>query len=151
MEWFKLILVDVALCQAILGFDLSTWFLHPGIEFVNRGAIAESFVGQELLCYSHPSRKSDLYFWKRAARNSNAEVDFLYEYNQEIIPIEVKSGHGTRLASMNLFLEEHEKSRYGIRFSTQNYSLFEKIDSRPLYAVASLAHPDQKESLLSLV
>ena len=151
VEWFKLMFVDVALCQAILGLDLSTWFLQPNVEFVNRGAITESFVGQELLCYSHPSRKTDLFFWKRASKNSSAEVDFLYEYNQSVVPIEVKSGHGNRLTSMNLFLQGHKDSHYGIRFSTQNASLFEKIDSRPLYEVVSLAHADQKESLLSLM
>ena len=151
LDWFKIMLVDIGLCQALLGFDLATWFLQPGIEFINRGAIAEAFVGQELLCYSHPSRKTDLYFWKRASRNSSAEVDFLFEHNQQVIPIEVKSGHGSRLTSMNLFLEEHKNSPYGIRFSAQNSSLFEKIDSRPLYDVVSLAHIDQKEALSSLV
>ncbi len=150
LEWFKTIMVDVALCQAILGFDLSTWFLQPGIEFVNRGTITEAFIGQELLCYSQTYRKMDLYFWRRAAKSSTAEVDFLYEYHREIIPIEVKSGCGGRLKSMHLFLKEHPKSSYGIRFSAQNYSRFEKIDSRPLYAVVSLAHEDQKEAIQSL-
>ncbi|MEI6242673.1 MAG: AAA family ATPase [Chlamydiota bacterium] len=150
-EWFKIIFVDVALCQATLGFDLSTWFLQPGIEFVNRGAITEAFVGQELLCYAHPYRKTDLYYWRRVAKSSTAELDFLYEYNREIIPIEVKSGHGGKLKSMNLFLAEHQKSPYGIRFSAQNYSVFEKIDSRPLYDVVSLAHEDQRESLKELL
>ena len=134
-----------------MGFDLSTWFLQPGIEFVNRGSIAEAFVGQELLCYSHPFRKTDLFFWKRVKKSSSAEVDFLYEYNQDIIPIEVKSGHGGRLKSMNLFLEENPKSAYGIRFSALNYSIYGKIDSRPLYDIVSLAHPEQKECLKSLL
>lgn len=151
LEWFKIILVDVALCQAILGFDLSTWFLQPGIEFVNRGPIAEAFVGQELLCYSHPFRKTDLFFWKRVQKSSTAEVDFLYEYGQEIIPIEVKSGHGGKLKSMNLFLEEHQRSSYGIRFSAINYSTYNKIDSRPLYDVVSLAHPEQKKCIIDFL
>lgn len=62
LEWFKVIFVDVALSQAILGFDLSTWFLQPGIEFINRGMVAEAFVGQELLAYAHPLRDPDLFF-----------------------------------------------------------------------------------------
>lgn len=147
LEWFKVILVDVALTQAGLGFDLSTWLSKPGLEFVNRGTIAEAFVGQELLCYSHPYRKSDLFFWRRAEKSSSAELDFLYEFKQEIIPIEVKSGDGRTLKSLNLFLESHPKTPYGIRFSAQNYSLFGKVDSRPLYAVCSLAHEDQKDAL----
>ena len=35
----------------------------------------------------------------------------------------------------------------GLRFSSLDYSLTEKLDSRPLYAVASLAHESQKEAL----
>jgi len=150
-EWFKIILVDIALCQAILGFDLSTWFAKPGIEFVNRGAITEAFVGQELLCYSHPFRKTELFFWRRAAKSSVAEVDFLYEYKNKIVPIEVKCGHRGSLKSLNLFLKEFSNIPLGIRFSSQNYSIYEKIDSRPLYSVVSLAHEDQKESIKYLI
>ncbi len=151
LEWFKIIMVDIALSQATLGFDLSTWFSQPGMEFINRGTIAEAFIGQELLCYSHPLRKTDLFFWRRAEANSSAEVDFLFEYNGQIIPIEVKNGDGRTLKSMHLFLEHHPKSPYGIRLSAQNYSLWEKIDSRPLYAVSSLAHEDQRAALHSLL
>ena len=151
LEWFKLILVDIALSQAALGFDLSTWFLQPGPEFINRGPIAEAFVGQELLCYSNPYQKSDLYFWKRQAKSSTAEVDFLYEYNRKIVPIEVKSGDGRTLRSMLMFLEAHPDSSYGIRFSEQSYSQWQKIDSRPLYAVCSLAHEEQKKALEYLI
>jgi predicted AAA+ superfamily ATPase len=67
------------------------------------------------------------------------------------IPIEVKSGHGKTLRSLHLFLETHPKSTSAIRFSSLNYSLMEKLDSRPLYAAASLAHETQKQALLCLV
>jgi uncharacterized protein len=147
LEWFKLILVDVALCQATLGFDLSTWFLQPGLDFVNRGQVVEAFVGQEFLCYSHPHQKAELYFWKRQAKSSTAEVDFLYEYNREIIPIEVKSGDGRTLKSMLMFLESHPQTPYGVRFSAQNYSRWQQVDSRPLYAVSSLAHEEQRKAI----
>lgn len=152
LEWFKIILVDVALTQALLGFDLSTWFLRPGIEFINRGTIAESFVGQELLAYAHPLRETKLFFWRRAEKSSSAEIDYLHERDQMVIPIEVKSGHTGTLKSMHLFLAEHAKTTsYGIRFSAQNYSRFEKLHSRPLYAVSTLAHEDQKPGLQALM
>jgi hypothetical protein len=150
LEWFKIILVDVALSQALLGFDLSTWFLQPGTEFVNRGKIAEAFAGQELLVYAHPLREAALFFWRRAEKSSSAEVDYLQERDQVVIPIEIKSGHAGSLKSMHLFLAERPKAPYGIRFSAQNYSRFEKIDSRPLYAIATLAHEDQKPGLRAL-
>lgn len=69
----------------------------------------------------------------------------------QIVPIEVKSGHGNTLRSLHIFLETHPKSNSAIRFSSLNYSIINKLDSRPLYAVASLAHANQKEALISLV
>ena len=149
-EWFKIIFLDTALCQAILGLDLASWFLNPGMEFANRGKIVEAFIGQEILCYSIPYKRTDLYFWK-GQTHSQAEVDFLYDYKSSIIPIEVKSGDGRTLKSLHRFLELHPKSTYGIRFSVQNYSIFQKIDSRPLYAIATLAHAEQIESMKALL
>ena len=150
-ETFKIIYLDIGLCQAILGSDISNWFLHPLEGFENRGEIAEGFVGQELICYANPENKAELYFWKRKAKNSSAEVDYLIQRKEQILPIEVKSGHGTTLRSLHIFLESHPKSSVAIRFSSLNYSVLDKLDSRPLYAAASLAHPNQKEALEYLI
>ncbi len=148
---FKVIFLDIALCQVILGLDLSTWFLDSSNQFVNRSNITEAFVGQELLAYSFAKKHNELFFWKREKRANKAEVDYIFEHEGKIIPIEVKSTHGSKLKSIFLFLEKHSLSPYGIRFSKWNYSIVGKIDSRPLYAVATLAHADQKKSLFSLI
>lgn len=150
LERFKTIFLDVGLSQALLGLDLSAWFLNPDKDLVNRGKIIEAFIGQELLCYASPKGKTELYFWKREAKGSIAEVDYLYDYQGKVLPIEVKSGHGTTLRSMHQFLLDHPKSLYGIRFWAGNYSEVDRIQSKPLYATAILAHQDQKEALLSL-
>lgn len=149
-EKFKLIYLDVGITQALLGLDLMSWLLNKDLDFINQGIVAESFVGQELLCYASPKWKSDLYYWQRNARNAQAEVDYLVDYQGMVLPIEVKSGPGSTLRSMHQFLLEHPKSTFGVRFSTQNYSNYEKINSKPLYAVANLTTPDQKQALLSL-
>lgn len=144
---FKIIYLDVGLCQAILGSDISIWFLQPLQGFENRGEIAEGFIGQELICYANPYGKAELHFWKRREKNSSAEVDYLIQRGELILPIEVKSGHGNTLRSLHLFLETHPKSTTAVRFSSLNYSLVNKLDSRPLYAAASMAHESQKEAL----
>lgn len=150
-EVFKVIYLDVGLCQAILGSDISDWFLRPLEAFENRGEIAEGFIGQELICYSSPNSKAEIHFWKRKERNSAAEVDYLIQRDDQIVPVEVKSGHGSTLRSLHLFLETHPKSAMAIRFSSLNYSTLNKLDSRPLYASVSLAHPSQKNALRRLV
>lgn len=148
---FKVIYLDIGLCQSILGSDISIWFLKPLEGFENRGEIAEGFIGQELICYASPHSKAEIYFWKRKEKNSSAEVDYLIQRNEHILPIEVKSGHGNTLRSLYLFLDTHPKSISGIRFSALNYSVINKLDSRPLYAAASLAHESQREALAELV
>jgi len=134
---YKIIFLDVALCQVILGLDLEKWFLNPEQQFVNRGELLESFIGQEILAYSNFHTKKSLYYWQKNSQSSTAEVDYLVQVGEKIIPVEVKSGAGSTLKSLHMFLRDHTQSPYGIRFSTQNYSKFENIESWPLYAVAA--------------
>lgn len=136
---FKLIFLDVGLAQALLNFDITAWILESAPSFINKGEIIEAFVGQEILAYSDPIKKEFLFYWRRESKGSEAEVDYLYQIKEHVIPIEVKGGPGSTLRSMHLFLESHPNSPYGIRFSTQYYSEHEKIKSYPLYAVIKLS------------
>ncbi|HBY05348.1 MAG: hypothetical protein UV38_C0003G0177 [candidate division TM6 bacterium GW2011_GWE2_42_60] len=149
---FKLLFLDIGLSQFILDFKTGDWLLNPLEAFINKGMMVESFVGQELVAYEHPMKKAQLYYWKRDASGNSAEVDYLIQYGREIIPIEVKSGKGRTLRSIQSFLNSHQDSPYGVRFSTNNYSVCERIHSYPLYAVAKMVgfHEDVKDSLLAL-
>lgn len=136
-DYFKIILLDVGLCQALLDLPARPLLLFPAEELINRGSIVEAFIGQELLAYSHTIRRPHLYYWQKFSREGQAEVDYLTQDNHSVIPIEVKSGLGSTLASLNTFLESHFKSPYGIRFSSHNYPEHQKVRSYPLYALAS--------------
>lgn len=136
---YKAMLMDVAVSQKLLGLETGSWILQPLEAFTNKGAVVESFVGQEILAYADPRKREQLYYWQRMTKNSTAEVDYLLQDQENIIPIEVKSGHGSTLRSLHLFLETHTRSTYGVRFSAQNYSEYERIHSYPLYAVAKIA------------
>lgn len=151
LDKFKLIWLDVGLSQTLLGLDITSWFLNPDKELINRGTIAEAFVGQELLVYSSPKTKTNLYYWKRESPGSLAEIDYLYDFQGKVLPIEVKSGHGSTLRSLHKFLEEHTNAKIGWRLWSGNYVFHENIASKPLYAVATLAHAEQIEALKSLI
>ncbi|MDZ7342359.1 MAG: DUF4143 domain-containing protein [candidate division KSB1 bacterium] len=135
---FKMLFLDIALAQTILGLDTTSWLLDPELNLINKGAITEAFVGQELLAYSPFDLKAQLYYWHREAKASNAEIDYLIQKKNLIIPIEVKSGAPGKLKSLNIFLDEHPNSTQGIRFSSQNYEAINAIQNLPLYAVASI-------------
>lgn len=148
LDEFKVIFLDVAIAQAILGLDISQWLISTKDPLVNMGEIVESFIGQELLAYSNPLQKQQLYYWLRSERTAQAEVDYVIALKQQIIPIEVKSGAGSTLKSMHIFLEKHPHSPFGIRFSAQNYSVYEKIYSYPLYAVSIATQTAQERYIL---
>jgi predicted AAA+ superfamily ATPase len=140
---FKTIFLDVGLAQTVLELDLAEWILNPETCLVNRGAVAEAFVGQELLAYSNPARKATLFYWHREAHASNAEVDYILQQRQNIIPIEVKSGSRGTLRSLHLFLKEKSSvSSWGVRFSGYPFSVQDYLHSYPLYAVANLMHEE---------
>ena len=137
-EKFKTLFLDVALAQTILGLDTTSWLLDPELNLINKGAITEAFVGQELLAYSLFDVKAQLYYWHREAKASSAEVDYLIQKGNQIIPIEVKSGAAGKLRSLKIFLDDHKNSEYSVRFSSLNYDVTNGIQNIPLYAVAKV-------------
>jgi len=137
-EIFKVIFLDIALSQAILNIDHGLWILEPEVNFANKGEFTEAFVGQELLAYSPSDQKSQLFYWRREARSSNAELDYLIQQERSLLPLEVKSGSASGLKSLRLYLDTHELSPYGIRFLPDNFAIDKVIHSYPLYAVVKL-------------
>lgn len=129
----KYILLDTGIYQRLLGLDLATIFLNENTELVNKGAIAELFVGIEITKNSQDIYNS-LYYWHRESKSSQAEVDYVIQNETQIIPVEVKSGTKGAMQSMYKFMEE-KNSNFGIRTSLENFGTIEKIKIIPIYAV----------------
>jgi predicted AAA+ superfamily ATPase len=142
---FKALFLDIGLANRICGLPL------VGTEeliTVNEGALAEQFVGQQLLAAAPAFEDPQLYYWVREARNANAEVDFVISRHQDILPVEVKAGKAGTLRSMFQFLHEKRRLR-ALRFHTGSPAL-EKVKlpgseattvellSLPLYAVGQV-------------
>jgi predicted AAA+ superfamily ATPase len=135
---YKVIFLDIGLAQYSLGLDIKNWFLQSKQEFINKGSIVEAFAGQEIATYGHPVHQYDLYYWHKDSAPAQAEIDYLIEFDNKVIPIEVKSGDGRTLKSMQYFLAHHIDSPYGVKFSTHNYSEYLNIHSYPLYAIVKV-------------
>ena len=133
----KFILLDTGIFQRLLGLELSDILFSNDFSVINKGFIAEQLVGLELLKSSPSYDQVQLYYWHRESGKSNAEVDYIVQKNEKIIPIEVKSGTSGKMQSMNLFLEE-KQSEYGIRTSLENFAQYDKIKVYPLYAIGNL-------------
>jgi predicted AAA+ superfamily ATPase len=88
-----------------------------------RGKAAEQIVMQELAAISFDVGEKRN-FWVRQQRGSNAEVDFIYVFNGQIIPIEVKNGHNAHLKSLHQFMDENPHS-IAVRVWSQPFSVDE--------------------------
>jgi predicted AAA+ superfamily ATPase len=99
----KLIWLDTGLVNYQSGIQREV-FSVSDIQDVWRGRIAEHVVAQELLTLSDSLLAKRIY-WRRDKQGSEAEVDFIYQHNNLAIPIEVKSGHNSKLKSLHLFME----------------------------------------------
>ena len=142
---FKALFLDIGLVNRLCGLDLVG---AEDLITVNEGALAEQFVGQQLLCAAPAFEDPQLFYWAREARNAKAEVDFVISRNQEILPVEVKAGKTGTLRSTFQFLREKRRRR-AVRFHTGSPALEEvklpgeegttvQLLSLPLYAVGQL-------------
>lgn len=122
--------------QVLTDNDLSsTW----------RGRIGEHIVGQELIAndyiFSHAR-----HFWTNGT-GSEAEVDFIFQCNGQIVPIEVKTGHNAKLKSLHYFMDKSE-SKVAVRVWTNPLSVDDvvapsgkhfKLINLPFYYVGQLS------------
>ena len=111
---FKVLFLDIGLVNRLCGLDLVG---TEDLVTVNEGSLAEQFVGQQLLCNAPSFVDPQLFYWTREARNANAEVDFVINCQQEILPVEVKAGKTGTLRSAFQFLRE-KRRRCAVRFHT---------------------------------
>jgi len=136
-KYRRIIPFDLGIYQRILNLDISGILLSNDFDTINKGAVAEIFAGCELKknasCYSD----EELYCWVREKKNTNAQIDFVVQCGENIVPIEVKSGKSGKMQSMWEFMKE-KQSEYGIRTSLENFGKYDKINVFPLYAIGKI-------------
>jgi predicted AAA+ superfamily ATPase len=145
-RFFKTLYLDIGLLSAALNLNVLD-LNKEDLSLINKGALAEQFIGQHLM-YSGPYYETpELYYWVREAKSAAAEVDYLLTCGQHIVPVEIKAGTTGSLKSLHQFLKEKNR-HFALRFnadvpsllndtkkmtdgSTVNYDLL----SLPLYMV----------------
>ena len=122
-DYFKLYLSDIGLLVSILEIRYNDIMLNK--EFMYKGVLAENYVATELI-----HNYETLYYWQSENR---AEIDFLINAKDGIIPIEVKANTNNNSKSLNLYMEKYKPS-FTIRISSKNFGFENNIKSVPLYA-----------------
>ncbi len=133
---FKASLLDIGLMQRLCQVPVELELQQENLLAMYRGKLAEQFVAQELLAW----HSSELFYWAREARGSNAEVDYLIVRQGKIYPVEVKSGAGGSLRSLHLMLEKYRNCPQGLVLysGTSKKIPGRKLVFLPLYCVATI-------------
>jgi len=105
-KMLKMLLLDIGLASSLLGLKLFQVRDINEIMLINKGAIAEQVVGQLLRLVEPHYIEPALYYWSRENKTSTAEIDYLIQHNQQLIPIEVKAGSAGKLRSLHQFMSE---------------------------------------------
>ena len=145
-KFIKYLLFDTGIFQRFLNLDLSELFLNTEISLVNKGVIAELYAGLELIKNQPKNQAAALYYWQREKKGSQAEVDYVIELGNKIIPVEVKSGIKGKMQSLRIFMEE-KKSTFGIRTSLENFNRMGNINIVPLYAIGPVLKATKDKAL----
>lgn len=136
-DYQRMIYFDTGLLQRQLNLKAEDIFISSDLDVINKGAVAETFVGTELVKAASVYEKTQLYCWHREQSGSNAEVDYIIQRNEEIIPVEVKASKKGSMQSLRLFLSEKHRP-YGLRTSLENFCKYEDIRVYPLYAIGNV-------------
>ncbi|MFH1429495.1 MAG: AAA family ATPase [Candidatus Margulisiibacteriota bacterium] len=121
---FKLYLFDVGILGALSELPVNIILDYDYGSY--KGYFAENFAAQEFLY----SGVQSLYCWQ----GRTSEVEFVREYEGDILPIEVKSGWVTQSKSLKIFAEKYE-AKYRSILSANNFKIdfTNKVHRYPIY------------------
>jgi predicted AAA+ superfamily ATPase len=128
---FKVYALDVGVLGAMAKSPVE--LLAQGKRLFNEyeGAFVENYVAQQLVSHFH----QQLYYWR--SKGGKAELDFLFEFEGNICPLEVKAGINPKSKSLKSYDLQFKPDRL-MRTTLLNFKKDGKIYNLPLYAVSLL-------------
>lgn len=125
---FKLFLSDTGMLSSLYGKTCELAILN-GDSSLNCGAIYENIVAQELFAHGFEG-----YFFNS---HKQGELDFVIEYNDFVLPIEVKSGkdYTKHNALDNVLNNKDYKIKEAFVFSNANVEVKDSITYYPIYMI----------------
>ena len=123
---FKLFMLDVGLMGAMAETSAESMLVGDNVFSEYKGAFTELFVFTQL-----KSRHFPLYY--HAVESSTIEIDFLTQWHDRVIPIEVKAEVNVKAKSLHTFINNNPELQ-GLRFSMLPYKKQDWVINVPLYA-----------------
>lgn len=127
---FKVYLLDVGLLSALSGLTAQTLIDGNRVFTEYKGALTEQYVCQQIASTEIPFS-----YWAR--ERGDAEVDFVIQSGENILPIEVKAETNLQAKSLKVYHEMYQP-QLSIRTSMADYKRQYWLLNLPLYAVELL-------------
>ncbi len=124
---FKLFLLDLGLFACMCDVPASEMLIGDNIFVEYKGAFAEQYVMQQLICQNIKP-----YYW--SSEKTPAEIDFVIQQDNKIIPIEVKAEVNVRARSLRQFITNNPELK-GVRLSMLGYADQGWMVNIPLYSL----------------
>ena len=128
--YFKLYLSDTGLLRRMSKLPASAIFEQTPSYVEFKGALTENFVLNELISTSDETP----YYWRSG---NTAEVDFVIQQNEKIVPVEVKSATNVRARSLAEYQKKY-KPELAIKVSLRPLHKEENLLHLPLYLIFTL-------------
>jgi uncharacterized protein len=125
LDAFKLFFIDIGLLNALANIDQTILLDKNDILKEFKGALTEQYVCQQLTLGHR------IYYW--SAPNGTAEIDFLIQEKNVVIPIEVKAEENLKSKSLKVFVEKYSSEK-GLRISISPFREDGWLTNIPLYA-----------------
>jgi predicted AAA+ superfamily ATPase len=127
---FKIYLLDTGLLGAMLHLS-SDIILKPNELFLEyNGAFVENYTCLELL----KTIEKELFYW---SSEREAEVDFVFQCENDIFPLEVKSGMNRNTKSLRSYADKFQPKLL-IRASPRNFIQSTEFINVPLYGLLGI-------------
>lgn len=128
---FKLYVLDVGLLGALANLSPQTIIDGDKIFTEFKGALTEQYVLQQLK--NKPNKSIN--YW--TSRSNVAEIDFILQKDNDVIPIEVKSSENLKAKSLTQY-RKNFSPKYSVRTSLAQYKVDNDLYHIPLYMVEML-------------
>lgn len=141
---FKLFSNDVGLLAAMYGGNIQIQLLSKDVN-INFGSVYENLVAQELYAHGFAMGHSLYYFNSK----KQGELDFVIEYDNHVLPIEVKSGkdYDRHNALSNVMGNQEYGIPFAYVFCQGNVHIKGNITYFPIYLIAFLEQIQVAENI----
>lgn len=126
---FKVYMIDTGLLSTMSGLAAKTVIDGDRIFQEFKGALTEQYVLQELVL-----NDIRLNYW---ASESDSEIDFMFQYESDIVPVEAKANISLQAKSLHVYRQKYNP-KFSVRTSLAGYEANNGLYNIPLYMVGNV-------------